>query len=99
MYVMYLPTWNKCSSIISVLLLIKQFIQLHFQHYLHYTCASLSIARFSSYDEENVQFCCENIAANVEHTLEWEREMVIKRQQEVIGIKMSSSTTCTCIHT
>ncbi|XP_078368961.1 cGMP-dependent 3',5'-cyclic phosphodiesterase-like [Oculina patagonica] len=38
--------------------------------------------RFSSFDEENVCFCCENIAANVEHTLEWEREMVIKRQQE-----------------
>ena len=41
-------------------------------------------ARFSSFDEENVQFCCENIAAPVEHTLEWEREMVIKRQQEVL---------------
>lgn len=40
--------------------------------------------RFSSFDEENVQFCCENIAAHVEHTLEWEREMVIKRQQKVL---------------
>ena len=39
--------------------------------------------RFFSFDEENVQFCCENIAAHLEHTLEWEREMVIKRQQEV----------------
>ena len=39
--------------------------------------------RFSSFDEENAQFCCENIAAHLEHTLEWEREMVIKRQQEV----------------
>ncbi|KAJ7393021.1 cGMP-dependent 3',5'-cyclic phosphodiesterase [Desmophyllum pertusum] len=43
---------------------------------------SLPERRFSSFDEENVQFCCENIAAHVEHTLEWEREMVIKRQQE-----------------
>ena len=40
--------------------------------------------RFSSFDEENVQFCCENISAHVEHTLEWEREMVIKRQQKVL---------------
>ena len=45
--------------------------------------------RFSSFDEENVQFCCENIAAHVEHTLEWEREMVIKRQQEVLLISPS----------
>lgn len=38
--------------------------------------------RFSSFDEGNAVFCCENIAAHLEHTLEWEREMVIKRQQE-----------------
>lgn len=38
--------------------------------------------RFSSFDEENAQFCCEHIAGQVENTLEWEREMVIKRQQK-----------------
>lgn len=50
--------------------------------------------RFSSFDEENARFCCENIAANVEHTLEWEREMVIKRQQEVI--KINNYIVCIC---
>ena len=49
---------------------------------LFYFC----FARFSSLDEENTQFCCENIAAHLEHTLEWEREMVIKRQQEVRSV-------------
>lgn len=49
---------------------------------LFYVC----FARFSSLDEENTQFCCENIAAHLEHTLEWEREMVIKRQQEVRSV-------------
>ena len=43
----------------------------------------LPFSRFSSFDEENAKFCCENIAAHLEHTLEWEKEMVIKRQQEV----------------
>ena len=43
----------------------------------------LLYSRFSGFDEGNAQFCCENIAAHLEHTLEWEREMVIKRQQEV----------------
>lgn len=42
----------------------------------------LKEGRFSGFDEGNAQFCCENIAAHLEHTLEWEREMVIKRQQE-----------------
>ncbi|KAK2563485.1 cGMP-dependent 3' [Acropora cervicornis] len=42
----------------------------------------LNKGRFSSSEEDNAVFCCENIAAHVEHTLEWEREMVIKRQQE-----------------
>ena len=43
----------------------------------------MTIFRFSSFDEENAQFCCEHIAGQVENTLEWEREMVIKRQQKV----------------
>ncbi|XP_074620831.1 cGMP-dependent 3',5'-cyclic phosphodiesterase-like isoform X2 [Acropora palmata] len=42
----------------------------------------LNKGRFSSSEEDNAVFCCENIAAHLEHTLEWEREMVIKRQQE-----------------
>ncbi|XP_015766761.1 PREDICTED: cGMP-dependent 3',5'-cyclic phosphodiesterase-like [Acropora digitifera] len=42
----------------------------------------LNRGRFSSSEEDNAVFCCENIAAHLEHTLEWEREMVIKRQQE-----------------
>lgn len=43
----------------------------------------MTIFSFSSFDEENAQFCCEHIAGQVENTLEWEREMVIKRQQKV----------------
>lgn len=43
----------------------------------------MTIFRFSSFDEENAQFCCQHIAGQVENTLEWEREMVIKRQQKV----------------
>lgn len=84
------PSWNHFKAFLNFFSSLKCFKKL-FQcsgtgRIFDFLFFCFCLARFSSLDEENTQFCCENIAAHLEHTLEWEREMVIKRQQEVRSV-------------
>jgi hypothetical protein len=42
--------------------------------------------RFTKADESNLKFCCSHISGLLENALNWEQEMVIKRQQEVRNV-------------